>query len=111
MNRGFYLTLMMGGFNASPVPQPVIDALSEVQVNSMVGSQGGFQLKFTLGKNSPVQQMLGSGFFEPRTRAYHRATGPSISGPLSRQRGASIVVMSVPPSSNGVSGVEALEYT
>ena len=29
MNRGFYLTLMMGPFNASPVPQLVIDALTE----------------------------------------------------------------------------------
>lgn len=68
MNRGFYLTLMMGGFTASPVPQPVIDALTEVQVNSSVGSQGGFQLKFTLGKNSAIQQMLVSGFFDPRQR-------------------------------------------
>jgi len=68
MNRGFYLTLMMGGFNASPVPQPVIDALTEIQVNSAVGSQAGFQLKFTLGKNSPIQQMLNSGYFDPRTR-------------------------------------------
>ena len=32
MNRGFYLTLMMGSFNASPVPQAVIDALTEVSV-------------------------------------------------------------------------------
>ncbi len=68
MNRGFYLTLMMGSFNASPVPQPVIDALTEIQVSSTVGSQGGFQLKFSLGKQSPVQRMLGSGFFDPRTR-------------------------------------------
>jgi len=68
MNRGFYLTLMMGGFNASPAPQPVIDALTEIQVNSAVGSQAGFQLKFTLGKNSPIQQMLGSGYFDPRRR-------------------------------------------
>jgi hypothetical protein len=68
MNRGFYLTLMMGGFNASPVPQPVIDALTQVQVNSAVGSQGGFQLTFTLGKNSPIQQMLSTGYFDPNTR-------------------------------------------
>jgi hypothetical protein len=68
MNRGFYLTLMMGSFNASPVPQPVIDALTDIQVTSTVGSQGGFQMKFTLGKQSPVQQMLGSGYFDPRTR-------------------------------------------
>jgi hypothetical protein len=68
MNRGFYLSLMMGGFNASPVPRAVIDALTEVQVTSTVGSQGGFQLKFTLGKNSAIHQMLASGFFDPRTR-------------------------------------------
>ncbi len=68
MNRGFYLTLMMGSFNASPVPQPVIDALTEIQVSSTVGSQGGFQMKFTLGKQSPVQRLLTSGFFDPRTR-------------------------------------------
>ncbi len=68
MNRGFYLTLMMGPFSASPVPRPVIDALTDVQVTSTVGSQGGFQLKFTLGKQSPIQQMLTSGYFDPRTR-------------------------------------------
>jgi len=68
MNRGFYLTLMMGSFNASPVPQAVIDALTEVQVTSTVGSQGGFQLKLTLAKQSKVQQMLVGGQFDPRTR-------------------------------------------
>jgi hypothetical protein len=68
MNRGFYLTLMMGPFNASPVPYTVIDALTEVQVTSTVGSQGGFQLKFTLSKLSPVHQMLVAGKFDPRTR-------------------------------------------
>jgi len=68
MNRGFYLTLMMGPFSASPAPQPVIDALTEVQVSSTVGSQGGFQLKFTVGKNSLVQQMIAGGSFDPRQR-------------------------------------------
>ena len=68
MNRGFYLTLMMGSFTASPVPQPVIDALTEIQVTSTVGSQGGFQLKFTMGKQSAVQRLLASGYFDPRTR-------------------------------------------
>jgi hypothetical protein len=68
MNRGFYLTLMMGSFSASPVPQPVIDALTDVQVSSTVGSQSGFQLKFTVGKNSLIQQMIGGGSFDPRQR-------------------------------------------
>jgi hypothetical protein len=68
MNRGFYLTLMMGGFNASPVPSSVIDALSEISISSTVGSQAGFQIKFTLGKNSPVQRMMNAGAFDPRQR-------------------------------------------
>jgi hypothetical protein len=68
MNRGFYLTLMMGGFNTNPVPHQIIEALTEVQVASTVGSQGGFQLKFTLGKQSLVQQWLNAGNFDPRQR-------------------------------------------
>src|ERR1043166_359670 len=68
MNRGFYLTLMVGGFNASPVPQTVIDALTEVEVHTSVGVQGGFQLKFTWGKNSALAQLHASGFFDPRQR-------------------------------------------
>jgi hypothetical protein len=59
---------MMGSFNANPVPQAVIDALTEVQVTTTVGSQGGFQLKFTLGKNSALAQMQASGYFDPRRR-------------------------------------------
>ncbi len=68
MNKGFYLTLMMGGFTASPVPEAVIDALTEVQVTTAMGSQSGFQLKFTIGKNSALQRMLVSGAFDPRQR-------------------------------------------
>ena len=68
MNQGFYLTLMMGAFNASPVPQAVVDALTEVQVTTSVGSQGGFQLKFTYGKQSALAQLHASGFFDPRQR-------------------------------------------
>ena len=68
MNQGFYLTLMMGGFNASPVPEAVIDALTDVQVTSTVGSQGGFQLKFAYGKQSALGQLQASGYFDPRRR-------------------------------------------
>ena len=68
MNKGFYLTLMMGGFNASPVPRAVIDALTDVQVSTTVGSQGGFQLKFTIGRNAPLALMHAAGFFDPRQR-------------------------------------------
>jgi hypothetical protein len=68
MNKGFYLTLMMGSFNASPVPLAVIEGLTDVQVSSTVGSQGGFQLKFTIGRNAPLAQLHASGFFDPRQR-------------------------------------------
>lgn len=69
MNQGYYLSLRMGSFNADPVPQAVIDALTELQVSTTVGSQSGFQMKFTLGKNSPIMQsLLPSGFFDPRRR-------------------------------------------
>jgi hypothetical protein len=69
MNQGFYLSLRMGSFNPVSVPQAVIDALTDVTISSSVGSQGGFQMKFTLGKNAPINQsLLASGFFDPRTR-------------------------------------------
>lgn len=68
MNQGFYLTLMMGGFSASPVPQAVIDALTSIQVTTTMGAQGGFQLKFTWGKNSALEQLHAGGFFDPRQR-------------------------------------------
>jgi hypothetical protein len=68
VNQGFYLTLMMGGFSASPVPETVIDALTSVQVTTTMGSQGGFQLKFGWGKNSALAQLHAGGFFDPRQR-------------------------------------------
>ena len=68
MNQGFYLTLMMGGFTASRVPEAVIDALTAVQVTTSMGAQGGFQLTFTWGKNSPLAQLHAGGFFDPRQR-------------------------------------------
>jgi hypothetical protein len=68
VNQGFYLTLMVGSFNADPVPQAVIDALQSVQVSTTVGSQGGFQLKFTYGKNGAFAKLQASGYFDPRRR-------------------------------------------
>jgi len=68
VNRGYYLTLMMGGFSASPVPEAVIDALLSVQVTTTMGSQGGFQLQFAWSKNSVLAQLHAGGFFDPRQR-------------------------------------------
>jgi hypothetical protein len=58
----------MGGFTASPVPEAVIDALNSVQVTTTMGSQGGFQLKFSWSKNSALGQLHAGGFFDPRQR-------------------------------------------
>ena len=69
MNQGMYLSLRVGSMGADPAPQPVIDALSEVQVSTTVGSQSGFQLKFMLGKSSLLaQSLIPSGYFDPRRR-------------------------------------------
>ena len=69
MNRGFFLSLRIGSLTTEPVPQDVIDALTEVQVSSSTGTQSGFQLKFTLGKKSLIgQTLLPSGYFDPRRR-------------------------------------------
>ena len=56
MNQRFFLSLRMGSVNPTPVPQPVIDALTDVSVSTTVGAQSGFQMKFTLGKNSTIGQ-------------------------------------------------------
>ncbi|CAH8296404.1 hypothetical protein EV196_11148 [Mariniflexile fucanivorans] len=65
MLKGINLTLMMGTGIAVPVPKMVIDALTSVSVT--VGkTQSGFQLSFTIGKNSPLQHsLLPNGFFDP----------------------------------------------
>jgi hypothetical protein len=69
MNRGFYLTLMMGPSTASPVPQAVIDALTTLQVTVASGQRSGFQLTFAAGKQSRLSHsLLASGYFDPTTR-------------------------------------------
>jgi hypothetical protein len=51
-----YLTLLVGPVLPFPVPKPVLEALTEVQVTSATGTPGGFQLKFTIQNKSPLQQ-------------------------------------------------------
>ncbi|NJL63200.1 MAG: hypothetical protein HC836_14125 [Richelia sp. RM2_1_2] len=75
MNQGLYLSIRIGSlFNPSPVSQMVIEAITEVQVTNSVGSQSGFQIKFTLGKLSPLNNLLQSGYFDPRSRVIIIAT-------------------------------------
>lgn len=65
MLKGVYLTLMIGPAVPVPAPQPVMEALKSVQVNSSKG-RSGFQLTFTVGKLSPLQTaMLPAGYFDP----------------------------------------------
>ncbi len=69
MLKGIYLTLMMGPTIAVPVPQPLTDALTGVEVTTTAGQASGFQLTFTLGKDSPLNRvLLPAGFFDPKTR-------------------------------------------
>ncbi len=68
MLKSFLLTLMMGPGVPVPVPQPVLDALTGVQVTGG-GERGGFQLTFAAGKNSPlITALLPAGYFDPRVR-------------------------------------------
>lgn len=65
MLKGFYLTLMIGPAVPVPAPQPVMDALASVQVNSSK-DRTGFQLTFNVSKKSPLlTAMLPAGYFDP----------------------------------------------
>ncbi|MBI3230615.1 MAG: hypothetical protein HYZ45_10665 [Burkholderiales bacterium] len=65
MLKGIHLTLMIGVGMPKPVPQVVMDALSNVSVTSG-RDKGGFQISFTVSKNSPIlTEMLPHGYFEP----------------------------------------------
>lgn len=69
MLKGVHLTLLMGPVVAVPVPKEVVDALQSVQVTTAVGARSGFQLTFTLGKNSNFEKVLiPAGFFDPMIR-------------------------------------------
>ena len=65
MLNGVLLTLMIGPSLPVPAPQPVVEALQSVQVNS-ARERTGFQLTFTVSKTSLLQMvLLPAGFFDP----------------------------------------------
>jgi hypothetical protein len=68
--KGINLTLMIGPGEAVPVPQEVLDALTSVEVTSKSDGPSGFQLKFVIDKNSPLNIlfMIGSGVQIPLMR-------------------------------------------
>jgi hypothetical protein len=65
MLNGINLTLLIGPAVPIPAPQAVMDALTGIQVNSG-GERSGFQLVFSVGKNSSLlTTLLPVGYFDP----------------------------------------------
>lgn len=52
------LGLMIGPVVPVPVPQPIIDALTSVQVKNAAGEPSGFQLSFTFTNKGPLTTLL-----------------------------------------------------
>jgi hypothetical protein len=68
---GVQLTLLIGPAVPLPVPREVLEALVSVQVVSRSDGPSGFQLEFTLAKNSPLQiafLLAGGGSIPPIVR-------------------------------------------
>ena len=58
MLKGVYLTLMIGPVVPVPVPKPVLEALTNVEVRTAAGKPSGFSLSFTLNNRSPLQTLF-----------------------------------------------------
>jgi len=58
MASPLYLTLLAGPVEAVPVPKPLIDALTSVEVTESATGRSGFQLTFTLANNSILQTLF-----------------------------------------------------
>lgn len=58
MLKGIYLTLLAGPTVPVPVPRPVLDALTGVQITSAAGKRSGFQLTFTFSNRSPLSTLF-----------------------------------------------------
>jgi hypothetical protein len=58
MLKGFYLTLMIGPVVPIPVPKPVLEALTSIEVRSNTDQASMFQLTFTLNNRSPLQTLF-----------------------------------------------------
>jgi hypothetical protein len=56
--KSVQMTLMMGPVIAVPVPSTVVEALSSVEVKIEDVGQSGFQLVFSIDKNSPLQLLF-----------------------------------------------------
>ena len=58
MGSPLYLTLLAGPVEALPVPKPVIDALTSVEITESATGRSGFQLTFSLGNSSILQTLF-----------------------------------------------------
>jgi hypothetical protein len=58
MLKGIHLTLMIGPVVPIPVPQTVLDALTDVEVTTRDVEQSGFSLTFTLSTKSPLHTLF-----------------------------------------------------
>jgi hypothetical protein len=75
MLRGVHLTVMIGPFKVEPVPQSVVDSITEVQVTHQSGQRSGFQITMTYGKGSQIdQELLPGRLFDPPARVVMVAT-------------------------------------
>jgi len=62
---GIALNLLIGPAVPLPAPQVVVDALESAEITS-AADRSGFQLKFRVGPNSPLQtSFLPAGYFDP----------------------------------------------
>jgi len=82
--KGVHLTLMIGPAVPVPVPNEVLDALTEVQVTSSDEGPSVFQLRFTLKTNSPLHTafLLAGGANIPLVRVVLIATVNGSPQPL-----------------------------
>jgi hypothetical protein len=76
MLKGIHLTLMVGPVVPVPVPQLVLDALTQVEVVAQDEAAGAFTLQFTLGVRSPLHTLflLSGGSVVPLLRVIVIAT-------------------------------------
>src|SRR5256886_14789680 len=68
---GVHLQLMIAPTLPRPAPFEVIDALTSIEVTENDRERAGFQLTFSLAKNSLIESgLLKSGFFDPPGRVF-----------------------------------------
>ncbi len=69
LDLGVRLQLMIGPTIPLPAPYALIDALIELEVTNKDRERDGFQMKFSLGKDSPLDYgLLKSGLLDPPNR-------------------------------------------